>query len=549
MNGLSVSSELPPIAVGSELLNRTAKAMPIDPEPSRNSPCQCGSGRRYKHCHGAFPLPWSEALEAGLQSGKEHFEAIQARRQSQQGQGKPIISTKLGNVQIVGVGKQLRSGPWKTFEDFLDNNLKRSFGKSWAEIELKKQPADRHPLFAWIDELAKQMALAPAARDGIKAIRAVGAHAAYFGLAYNLYLLEHNADLKQLLLKRLRLKSEFHGAYYETCVAAAFILAGFNISLEDESNGGSTHCEFYATAPGSERRFWVEAKARAPGKGHIDVGNQLYKALKKETDAERIVLIDLNVLDSTLGEEVPEQMDRLLRSRQDKMTVGEEPAPAAFVFVTNFSAHLSIDSPTPRRMIIPFGFKQPDFGIGVGFPTVELAFKAKRRQLPLYQLMEHYKGYSIPSTFDGEVPQFAFGLAERRWIVGKEYQLDGIDQTGVLEAGFVDSSTSEATLIFRVGDTQQLYQEPLSAIELDAYKAHPQTFFGTRDTNAGREPLETQLDWFEFAYATYKETPKEQLLEFMRVAPDLEDLRELNQDELVIRYCGDFARAAFARSD
>jgi len=35
----------------------------------------------------------------------------------------------------------------------------------------------------------------------------------------------------------------------------------------------------------------------------------------------------------------------------------------------------------------------------------------------------------------------------------------------------------------------------------------------------------------------------------MREAPDFEELRGMEQDELVIRYCGEFARAAFARSD
>lgn len=521
--------------------------MHTEPEPLRNSRCSCGSGRRYKHCHGAFPLSWNDALERGFQAGKASYEAEQARRQHQQGQGKPIISAKLDDLQIVGVGNALRWGNWKTFEDFLDTNLKLAFGKPWADEELAKPLAERHPLFAWIDEHAKQMGVAPTTPDGIKAMSTVGAHATYFGLAYNLYLLQHNAELKRRLLRRLRNKSEFHGAYYETCVAATFILAGFKLVLEDEGKGGSTHCEFYATAPDSERTFWVEAKARDPGKSHIDIGNQIYKALKKQTQVERIVFIDLNVPDSELDERVADELKRLLRVREEKMTINGKPTPAAFVLVTNFSAHLSIDSPPPRRMIVPLGFKQPDFGIGVTFPAVELAFKAKRRHLPLYQLMERYKEYSIPSTFDGELPQFAFGLAERRWIVGETYQLKGMEQPGVLEAGIVIPEHKQATLIFQFGSAQLFHQEELSDAELDAYNAHPETFFGVLDRNARTEQLETQLDWFESAYAIYRNTPKERLLEFMKAAPDIKELRELDQDELAIRYCGWFARGVFSR--
>lgn len=161
--------------------------------------------------------------------------------------------------------------------------------------------------------------------------------------------------------------------------------------------------------------------------------------------------------------------------------------------------------------------------------------------------MQHYKDYSIPSTFDGEVAQFSFGLAQRRWIVGNVYKLDGMDQPGVLESGIVDPGSKEATLIFRFGEARQLYQEALSEDELDAYNAHPETFFGTRDLNAGRETPQSQLDWFEFAYTTYKDIPKDQLLALLEGAPDIEDLREMDQSELAIRYCGDLARAVFFR--
>lgn len=514
-------------------------------EPRRIEPCSCGSGKRYKHCHGAFPAPWNDILERGFQAGKARHDAEQARRQHQQGHGKPIISAKLGDVQIVGVGSKLRWGNWKTFEDFLDANLKFALGKKWADEELAKPASERHPLFSWIDEYARQLDLAPTTPDGVRAMRSVGAHAAYFGLAYNLYLLQHNSELKKRLLRRLRVKSQFHGAYYETCVAATCVLAGLKLELEDEGDGSSTHCEFYAIEPSTGRRFWVEAKSRTPEKEHLGIRDQLYRALEKDAEVERVVFIDLNVQDSLLNESVADELTSAVRECELSMTIDGKPAPSAFLFVTNFSPHLSIDTPPPRRMIVPLGFKRPEFGVGVEYATVEEAFKAKRMHAPMYQLMERYKAYSIPSTFDGELPQFSFGAATRRWIVGEAYKLDGIGGACVLESGIVLPESKEAALVFRCGSDRFISRDTLSDAELDAYNAHPETFFGVLDKNAKKEQPETQLEWFEFAYASYKDTPRERLLEFMKDARDIDDLKRLDQDELAIRYCGRFARGVF----
>ena len=34
-------------------LNAMLRACPNDPTPGRNDPCPCGSGKKYKKCHGA----------------------------------------------------------------------------------------------------------------------------------------------------------------------------------------------------------------------------------------------------------------------------------------------------------------------------------------------------------------------------------------------------------------------------------------------------------------------------------------------------------------
>jgi preprotein translocase subunit SecA len=50
-----VTTRLPPLAIPQP----TAGELGVDPDQwegkvSRNAPCPCGSGRKYKHCHGAL---------------------------------------------------------------------------------------------------------------------------------------------------------------------------------------------------------------------------------------------------------------------------------------------------------------------------------------------------------------------------------------------------------------------------------------------------------------------------------------------------------------
>ena len=48
--------------------------------------------------------------------------------------------------------------------------------------------------------------------------------------------------------------------------------------------------------------------------------------------------------------------------------------------------------------------------------------------------------------------------------------------------------------------------------------------------------IEDPVDFYEFLFNSYKETPREKLLEFMNGAPDIEDLKKLPDDELRFVY-------------
>jgi len=454
-----------------------------------------------------------------------------------QGLGRPIVGLKRGDSQFVSVGCGMRYGNWKTFEDFLDANLKAAFTAEWAELEKTKEGVERHPIFLWLDAIAEQRESDPGQVGEIKFRREIGASAAYFGLAYNLYLLEHNAELQHRLLKRLRQRSEFHGAYYETFVAAYFILAGFTLTVEDEDNANSTHCEFCAVDSITGKTYWVEAKTREPRKNHFNVANQLYKGLRKRAEHERVIFIDLNVEDSAIDDSIGQALADNVH-RRESMTIDGAPAPAAFVMITNHPAHLNLSGSPGRRMLVQIGYKTPDFGHGVALELKE-AFAAKQRHAGLYSVARHAQHYSIPSTFDGELPEFAFGLAERRWTVGDAYLL-GADDYGpcTLESAVAIPEKSQAALIFAGPDGHRfICFDDLTEHEISAYRRHPETFFGAYDRNAKQGQINDPLSLFEFLYQCYKQTPRQKLLEFFSSSADHQALTQLDDEDLLREYC------------
>jgi hypothetical protein len=142
--------------------------------------------------------------------------------------------------------------------------------------------------------------------------------------------------------------------------------------------------------------------------------------------------------------------------------------------------------------------------------------------------------YRIPSTFDGEIPEFAFGDAKRRFIIGERLKV-GNEIFLTLQSGIVIESEKKACLVVN-DDNRNNYimMVELSDAELVAYRSHPETFFGrvlpvSKNTN---DPI----DLYEFFINSHKETTREKLLEFMNNAPDIEDLKKLPDDELLFVY-------------
>lgn len=526
----------------------------------RNDACPCGSGQKFKRCHGSelveFRVSPAAPVDQDLQHRIRQFEARELQRQQQQGLGRPIVSALFQGYRFVAVRGRLHfSKDWNTFHDFLMYYIKIVLGEAWGTSELKKAETDRHPILRWYGLVCKyQRDHAQEMVGTIRSAPMTGAVEAYLGLAYNLYLLAHNAELQDRMVTRLKDRSNFLGASYETYVAAAFIKAGFDLALEDESDPSQSHCEFVATYRASGGRFSVEAKARQPGKSSAKVHRQLHAALAKQAAHPRIVFIDVNVPDVATEAQSIEWLEESLANIHEKestMVIAGAPAPAAYVFLTNHTQQYNLESTRYKRSAVSEGFKIPDFRLDASFASIRHALAARERHQEMYKLMSSIRThYDIPSTFDGEIPEFAFGDATPRLRIGHKYLVpnaDGTEVVGVLTDATVLESESTAYGTYRLADGRSIIvTAPLTPDELTAYRRHPDTFFGITKQQAKR--IDDPLELFDFFFATYRQSSREKLLEFMAGWPDIEELKVKETSELAIRYCEGLVYTTIANS-
>lgn len=435
----------------------------------------------------------------------------------------------------------------QTFHQFLFVYIHRVMGEEWFEIELNKTE-DLHPL---ITLYKKVLAFLDKSEQAENPRIMTGAVSAYLALAYNLYTLQHNVEITKRLVQRLRNSSDFKGAFYETFVDALFVKSGFEIELEDESGrSGTTSCEFVATFKETGRKFSVEAKVRDPYKETNNISNQLYKAFQKQAKHERIVFIELNT-DGT-----PEQIKENLleartsiRNRESSLTINGESAPPAYVFITNYSYFYHFEDSDFGIAAIPEGFKIDDFKEDFVYQNAQQYVELKQKNKELLKINWGIEKYfiEIPATYDGELPEFVFLQDRPRLLIGNIYLIpdaDGELISGILESATVSVESREAWGVYLTPDGRRLIQiSPLSDSELLAYAAHPETFFGIKQYIG--QKATTHIELFDFMYSVYKDTPREKLLDWLKEAPDFEQLQTKATEELAVILC---ERAAGSKS-
>lgn len=504
----------------------------------RNKPCPCGSGKKYKRCHGQHgPLPFGGAGFAdAIQHSREKMVARRRVQEAQQGRGKPIISAKVKEHQIVAVGNQLLfSKTWKTFIDFLGDYIRTKMSPEWGNAELAKPLEERHTILQWYDAVCRLQ------KESIKPpgqpanMEVVGVLACYYGLAYALYLIEHNVELQNRMISRLKDRSNFQGAYYELMVARVLITAGFELTLEDESDRRSKHCEFAAVSKETGQQFWIEAKMRSVagllGKNNTDgvssetakkpaseLVKHLNAAFKKPANNQRMIFIDLNAEMSvdTSDENRPAFVaavnQRLLKYERESL----EPGKTAYVFVTNMTFHRDLLG-AAQMLSIPSGMGMSDFN-RAGHMKLSEIYKRDKKHADAIQVCDSLsKLLSFPTTFDGSMAATALFGELPPIQIGEKYKFegageDGSDMVGTVTDAIVLEAEKEITVAIQTDDNKAyLLKERMTDTQLSDYKAHPDAYFGKlKYVSKG---IKTPYDMFLFFVEGQREMERAKLIE------------------------------------
>ena len=538
----------------------------------RNQDCPCGSGQKFKRCCGAIPVarpdPWrNEALIQAMRAKQAEI----AQKQNQQGLGRGIMSGALGGRRFVFVGDRCwHSARWRTFHDFLDEYLLQQLGMDWHRAEMAKPHDQRHQVVRWRVEAFENMKTSAKTDDGISTNVMNGMQQAYLNLAYNIYLIAHHAPVgrtDQLLkpfVTRLRSSKsdEFTGKLFETYAAAIFLKAGFTLEYEDETDGDTSHVEFVANYPETRRKFSVEVKSRNPKTGdpqagddyrHIRVNFKLAAALKKKANHTRIIMIEINVKDILTEQAMKgwpsaamEQVRKLERSRTEN---GEGIEPA-YVLVTNHAFHNNPEISSSLQAVF-FGYGIPDYGPDVQISSLKQHLDGVEKHKEVNALFTSMKTHHrIPETFDGQNPELAFAKdvppplkIGNRYLIPNE---DGSETLAVLQSVCVLEDEQAVIGGYQTdAGLAVLAKAPLSDAEFRAWRRHPETFFG--EIQEVSRPAKTWLDMALWFHKSYKDTPRDKLLEFVSTFPDAAELGNLSQRDLAIEYCDRIAKNVFYR--
>lgn len=516
----------------------------MEKHPGRNDPCPCGSGKKFKRCHGLAPENREQEVLDILRELPAVAAAECGAAQRVQGEGNPLITLEFHGQRIVAVRDTIHfSSEWKTFHDFLSYYIKVALGPDWGNAEIAKPLTERHPILQWYDALCHYQAEFVKERGKVHEAPMNGAANAYLWLAYDLYSLNHNLELQDRLLHRLRSKEQFAGARHEVSVAATLIRGGFDLEFENEDLRGSTHCEFTATSRKTGRKFSVECKCRNVSLEHgriklAKLGRKLRHALEKQAKHTRMVFIELNV-PGTGGPiaEMPGWLEQALRHiRKFEGNVGNGgDLPPAYLFLTNHPHHYDLSAIGARTVVLGEGFKFPEFKHDAISSSLREAAAARDLHIEAHDLLRSMKRLSsIPASFDKGVPRFAIGPFAERFRFESEYLIPdhhGNDRVAIAKQfGVNEQSRAASCLLVSGGGVRVEADWPLTAGEFADFKADPERF--VRQLQPPTVKIENPLGLYDHFLALAAKASRDQLLEEMAAHPDIEELRALDLGDL-----------------
>lgn len=508
----------------------------------RNDRCLCGSGLKYKKCClDKIKSKFIPNIPPDLKRIIELQKANEKIRQQQQGLGKPIISEKYQGHQVVAIGNRVYlSKNWKTFPDFLHHLMAEVFGRQWFADQKKLPEKERHPVSIWSEKVFELGQTNKSVEGEVFSMPFTGAVYCYLGIAYSLYLLNHNVELQDLLIKRLKDINNFQGAYYEVMIANCLIRAGFKLHLEDETDEESKHCEFYAVSK-SGKRYSVEAKMRSvrdvlgkTEKNGTKAGNPTSKltdhinlALQKPSDSERLIFVDINSpekSENAIGwiEKAAEKLERKEKDSPDKQ---------AYIFVTNMNFHWNLDLEENHRVIFAHGLGIPDFA-RPGYIRLIDAYKRKQKYKDAYEICESFQDYpKVPSTFDGSLSSETFSANPQPIKIGETYNFDSIGIAKVTTAAVMEQEKK----IYIGTDTGKIITMPMSDAELEDYKLHKELYFGQPERSSFHP--KNAFEFFENMVEMHSTYTKDQIIKQVSSFPDYENLKGLSREEMVFVMC------------
>jgi SEC-C motif-containing protein len=335
----------------------------------RNDPCPCGSGRKFKKCCIGLRIVDQRREKTSIDQAEllrehrrvmEDFERRKRDHATTYGYVRPVISTIVGDTRFVAVGSTVHwSKTWKTVPDFLSEYIKRTLGEEWGTAEIRKPLADRHPILQWYDSLCRLQERNKASLNSAGLYTGVkdGPTAAYYQLAYDLYVLADHQKLQERIIERLKRSDQFQGARYELSAATHCIRAGFDLEHEDETDRSTKHPEFVAQHIATGQKIAVEAKSRhrpgvlgQPGEMQEEpkaaVRRILKRALEKSPPHPYAVFVDLNLPPTEVSDirEVP-WIQELQRELKDAPPEGH---PYNVLMFTNYPHHYGAEAaPNP----------------------------------------------------------------------------------------------------------------------------------------------------------------------------------------------------------
>ena len=278
--------------------------------PARNSRCSCGSGLRYKHCHGRLdgnsPVqPYTHDIPESVLEQLRLSQLDHHLHNESFGSVREPITMEFKGYRLAAVGKKvLWNKNWKVFPDFLNQYLHSLLKKEWGERQVALPFDQQHPIVQWRTIWTTAQQQRKPNEDGLY-VADNGAATAWFRLAYDLYLLEHNAHLQKRIVQRLREPAQFQGARFEAAVAAIMLAAGYELHFANDKLPGK-HPEFVAVGKADAFRLAVEAKSRHrpgvlgfPGERNtsidsFDIYGLLRNALEKDPTKPLLIFIELN---------------------------------------------------------------------------------------------------------------------------------------------------------------------------------------------------------------------------------------------------------------